>query len=72
LKICFVTAFGKFDLGEHLPAGHTNSKLAMGIFLPGLLTQQYNWLIKSRGRHQEKTFEKFEGFFIENPPQKRA
>ena len=32
--------------GADLPAGHTNSKLALEIFPPRSLTQQYDWLTK--------------------------
>ena len=32
--------------GEDLPAGHTNNKLAAGIFPPRSLTRQYDWLTK--------------------------
>ena len=43
LKFFFVTAN---LFGEDLPAGHTNDKLAAGIFLPRSLTRQYDWLTK--------------------------
>jgi len=37
----------QISFGEHLPAGHANSKLGTGIFPPWSLTWQYNWLTKT-------------------------
>ena len=67
--------------GVDLPAGHTNSKLALEIFPPRSLTQQYDWLTKiwdiarAIPRVAEKTFEKVWGLLrvlLKNPHRLRA